>query len=68
MVSSCRRYFEKQLPIIEEALAKGDFYVVMILDWRISYLSHVWIGLQYIRLNYCKNTSIYLEKIRLRDT
>ena len=67
VVSSCRRYFEKQLPIIEEALAKGDFLcghdfgladilLVSCLDWSTIY-----------QIELPKNTIDYLKKIRSRD-
>ena len=67
VVSSCRRYFEKNLPVIEETLEKGvflcghdfglaDILLVSCLDWSSIY-----------RIELPKNTTKYLEKIRLRD-
>ena len=67
MVISCRHYFEKQLPIIEEALEKegflcghdlglADILLVSCLDWSTIY-----------QIELPKNTIKYLEKIRLRD-
>ena len=67
VVGSCRRYFENNLLVVEEALEQRDFLcgydfgladilLVSCLDWSSIY-----------QIELAKNTTRYLEKIRLRD-
>ena len=67
VVNSCRRYFEKNLPVVEEVLEErgflcghdfglADILLVSCLDWSSIY-----------QIELPKNMTKYLEKIRLRD-
>ena len=67
VVSSCRRHFENNLNVVEEALEKenslfghdfglADILLVSCLDWASVY-----------RIKLPNKTAKYLEKIRLRD-
>jgi glutathione S-transferase len=67
VVNSCRRYFEKNLPVVEEVLEErgflcghdfglADILLVSCLDWSSIY-----------QIELPKNTTKYLEKIRMRD-